>query len=256
MRYGQATDAGKVRESNEDGVFSTVMRAEFYNKQLECGVFMVVDGMGGREDGAKAAEMTIQAVAKHVPGKLTESLREESIFEAIKEALLAANHAMMQMESQSRNSSEEPLSRFSGSAVATVAVIVERKALIGHIGDTFAYRITPETCQQITQPHTLAQALLNAGHITREEFEDFAGDKVYRALGCSDDIDIDTYIEPLAEGDHLLLCSDGLSRHVKNEELQQYTLNAPTPQEACNRLVSLANEKSGYDNVSVIVVQV
>jgi protein phosphatase len=110
---------------------------------------------------------------------------------------------------------------------------------------------------QITSDHSFVEALVTAGHITREEAETHPMKNVlYRALGQAEDLDVDVYYARVQHDDRLVLCSDGLTLHVKPDEIAEHALAEGDPEAASQRLIDLANERGGKDNVSVIVIKV
>lgn len=234
-----------MRECNENGVFSSVLRTGFSGQQLESGLFIVVDGRGGHEGGQKAAATSIQVISHYLLASLTKSefmlVDPVFILESMETALLAAHHALVGARKFSGEVDRNAPAVFDGDTTATIAILVKGKVFIGHVGDTRAYRLTSAQFQQITREHRGFPTLVR-GHL-------------YGFLGQESGTCIDFHILPIAEGDYLLLCSDGLTRYVEEVAIQQVIAKAPDPQVTCDRLVALANERGGEDNVSVIVVQ-
>lgn len=256
MRYGQATHIGKVRETNEDGVFSAVIATQFHNTSVTYGNFMVADGMGKAEVGEQVTSLILSLISHHILQELTspnfEVNNQEEVAQLLIKALKAGNHAIFQ---------KPELCDAGGLVVVTVGIVVENKVILGHVGNTRAYVINSETCQQITNDHVFRESLtsLDDDYFTRRGIEEVRPpirSVLYRALGPMQELEVDVNSQVLSEGDYLLLCSDGLHRHVKDEEIQRVVMDAPNSQEACDRLITLANERGGEDNISVIVVQV
>src|SRR5690606_33698150 len=122
------------------------------------------------------------------------------------------------------------------------------EAIIAHVGDSRAYQIDGATQRitQITADHSFVEALLAAGHITPEQAEDHPMRNVlYRALGQAEDLDVDIYTVRLEIGDRLVLCSDGLTRHVKPEEIARLALADGNPSRSSQSLIDLANSRGG-----------
>src|SRR5690606_23218500 len=141
----------------------------------------------------------------------------------------------------------------------TLAFVRGDRSIIAHVGDSRAYLVDGYTrrISQITADHSFVEALVAAGHITHEQAEEHPMRNVlYRALGQSDDIDVDVYETHLRPGDRLLLCSDGLTRHVKSHEIADVVLSDDDPEVASEALIDLANARGGEDNVSVIIILV
>jgi PPM family protein phosphatase len=146
----------------------------------------------------------------------------------------------------------------------TVALLIGDHAHIAQVGDSRAYLFNRSglsadgaLAAQLTNDHSLVARLVDIGQITAEEARSHPQrNLLYRSLGTDPTVDIDTYSQPLQEGDRLLLCSDGLTNHVEDAELAQIVLEHSAPDAICAKLVALANERGGRDNISVIVVQV
>jgi serine/threonine protein phosphatase PrpC len=141
----------------------------------------------------------------------------------------------------------------------TVALVRGQRVLIAHVGDSRAYHVSgrKRDIHQITSDHSFVEALLAAGHITPEQADEHPMRNVlYRALGQTEDVDVDVYDSMLQIGDRLVLCSDGLTRHVKPPEIAELTLADDNPHLSSQKLIDLANDRGGEDNVSVIVVAV
>jgi serine/threonine protein phosphatase PrpC len=138
----------------------------------------------------------------------------------------------------------------------TMVFIKDDTARFAHVGDSRAYRVAADgSIEQITSDHSFVQALLDAGHITEEQAETHPmGNVLYRALGQTQDLDVDMYRATLECGEKLVLCSDGLTRHVRADEIARTAHDHDDPDEIAQVLVNLANERGGEDNISVIVV--
>jgi serine/threonine protein phosphatase PrpC len=141
----------------------------------------------------------------------------------------------------------------------TLALVRGVQATIAHVGDSRAYLVDShnERIIQVTDDHSFVEALVAAGHLTHEQAEEHPMRNVlYRALGQGEDIDIDVYEVRLRANDRLVLCSDGLTRHVKAQEIAEVVLINRAPEIASQTLIDLANARGGEDNVSVIIILV
>ena len=140
---------------------------------------------------------------------------------------------------------------------ATLAFIRGRRAIVAHVGDSRAYLVDQEQgwINQITSDHSFVEALLAAGHITDEQAAEHPMRNVlYRALGQAPDTTADTYDRYLKDGDRIVLCSDGLTRHIDPEEIAEIVLADENPEVATQRLIDLANKRGGEDNISAVVI--
>jgi protein phosphatase len=137
----------------------------------------------------------------------------------------------------------------------TMAVIMGNTAYIAHVGDTRAYVFKQNQLKQVTQDHSFSQRLEELGETTAQELALFQN-VLYKAIGQTKlaDKDIDTYVQHLPPGASLLLCSDGLWGLVADSNIKEVLAAAPTPQHACERLITLANENGGRDNITVIII--
>lgn len=250
LRSSARTSTGKVRDNNEDSV------------HLWSGdhvvLAVVADGMGGAVAGEEASRIAIEKIDEglaHVDSQLSDNhdlLDEELLTERMMQAIRAANNAIF------RKAEQNPEFKGMGTTV-TMAYVHNMHAILGHVGDSRAYLVDGKDGQiiQVTSDHSFVQALVAAGHISAEEADDHPMKNVlYRALGQSREIEVDIYLEQLHIGDRLVLCSDGLTLHVKPKEIAQVILAADDPAESSQKLIELANQRGGRDNVSVIVIKV
>ncbi|MCX7858943.1 MAG: SpoIIE family protein phosphatase, partial [Chloroflexus sp.] len=143
----------------------------------------------------------------------------------------------------------------------TVALAIQRRAYLAHVGDSRAYLITPGSVneppvwQQLTTDHTLVARLVDIGQLSPEAARAHPQRHIlYRSLGADQPLQADTRVQPLAPGDILLLCSDGLYNHVTDEELAQLAV-AHQPAHAATELIELANRRGGQDNISVVLAR-
>lgn len=249
LRSGACTSVGQVRENNEDSI---------YLESSEDHVLAVVaDGMGGAVAGEEASRLAVEAIQAglaRVPGDdFGSKLKTEQIAQKLRAAIRAGNDSIV------LRSSSDPELRGMGTTV-TLAYVRYTYAVIAHVGDSRAYLVSnfslPQI-RQITDDHSFVEALVHAGHLTEEQAEEHPMRNVlYRALGQTEELDVDVYHTRLRPGDRIVLCSDGLTRHVKAPEIAQLVLEKDEPISASESLVALANERGGEDNVSVIVIVV
>ena len=138
-----------------------------------------------------------------------------------------------------------------------MALVVGDMATIANVGDSRAYLLTQNKITQITTDHSLVERLVATGQITRDEANHHPQRNViYRVIGDKPHTEIDLFRQLLHIGEALLLCSDGLSGMVPDEQIWQIWRTSTSPQEACDRLVEVANQAGGVDNITVVVVQV
>ena len=240
---------GQVRSNNEDRVGLWARRGVV--------LALVADGMGGALAGEEASRLTLETIQADFVGEArgSESLRDlpdDEVTDKLRAAIRRANRAVM------RRAIEHPEYQGMGTTV-TLAFVRGGQTIIAHIGDSRAYLISGGGgwLNQITDDHSFVEALMAAGHITPEQAAVHPMRSVlYRALGQADETDADLYVRALSAGDWLLLCSDGLTRHVSGEESAAIVRASATPDDITRRLVALANERGGEDNISVVAIRV
>lgn len=239
---GVATDIGRVRSENQDtyGIFPSV--GETHPKGR---LFVVADGMGGHRGGKNASEIAVKTIGETY-FSMTNGFAGENLVEALEAANDAIRHAALKAPG------------LAGMGTTCVALAMDGdRAFVAHIGDSRVYRITDGKITQLTEDHTLVAEMVRRGLLTAEEASDHPERSVlYRALGTGPQVEIDLQPEiTLLAGDRFVLGCDGLSNMVEDEEICDTVMRCH-PQDACDDLVRLANERGGYDNVTVIVVQV
>lgn len=250
LRSSARTSIGQVRENNEDNIHLWT-HDDFV-------LAIVADGMGGAAAGEEASRIAVETIKagfmqrdQQQPDNLSQ-LEDATITDRLRQTIQAANLSIVQKAATS------PEMRGMGTTV-TLAFVRGSQTIVAHVGDSRAYLVDGEdkNITQITSDHSFVEALLLAGHITAEQAEDHPMKNVlYRALGQAEDIDVDMYFKRLHVGDRIVLCSDGLTRHVKPEEIAKLSLAEQNPDVISQSLIDLANDRGGEDNVSVIVISV
>ena len=244
---GGATHVGMVRTNNED-CFRIVSPLN---------LFVLADGMGGEAHGEVASTIAVETVVKHcieggenppaaLLGEAKPGLTPKS------RRLLSAIHLANQKVFQS---AEEHPERQGMGATVTTAWIDGPQLSVGHVGDSRVYLLRTGQLQQLTSDHSLVAEQVRRGLLTATEAEQSNLQSVLlRALGTQAQVEVDVEEVGLFPGDVLLLCSDGLTRMVTEPEIAGTLQAEPIPQRAAEKLVELANESGGIDNVTVIVV--
>jgi protein phosphatase len=243
LEFGSQSDIGLARSDNQD------CYGKFPENDLELSgplgqLFVVADGMGGHRGGREASHLAVTTVgAEYFSGT-------GGIDDRLRRAFEKANERIY------LGSMENPKLYGMGTTCSTL-VLQDARAVIAHIGDSRIYRIMRKEIVQVTSDHSTVAEMERRGIITREEAK-FHPERstLYRAMGTKPDIEIDI-IDGITIGDdeYFMMCSDGLSNMVDTDEMQKIVLSHP-PQEACERLVDLANERGGLDNITVLVIHV
>ena len=248
LRYGQTSDGGKMRAVNQDACMSF---ASFEGNAESFGLFIVADGMGGHQQGEKAASLTVRAIAQHITNRiylpmLTDKDEDHSFSlpETLYDAAQQANDVVTEQASDS-------------GTTLTAAVIYGDLAYIIHVGDSRAYLIDDFEMEQLTRDHSLVQRLVELDQLTPEQAAEHPHRNVlYRAVGQSDHLEIDSTVIHPPPAAKLLLCSDGLWNVVPKETVLDIIAANPDPQTACDKLVAAANEGGGPDNITVALIRV
>jgi serine/threonine protein phosphatase PrpC len=223
-----STDVGRQRDTNEDALL------------VSPPFFAVADGMGG----AKAGEVASQLA--------TDSFSSEGEADETPEGRLAriardANRRIYELASKDE-------SRRGMGTTLTAAMVVGREVSLGHVGDSRAYRLRDGRLEQLTKDHSLVAELERRGEITPEAAESHPQRSIItRALGPEPDVEVDTYTVPGRPGDVFLLCSDGLTSMVSDDEVASILRGAGSLDEGAEALVRAANQSGGKDNVTVVL---
>lgn len=227
------THVGQARPANEDAILVGET------------VFVVADGMGGAAGGHIASSTTVESFQALDGARFGDAEEAE---EAMRRAILDANRAVRE------NAEQDP--RLEGMGTTVTAVMLNGSDLyVGHVGDSRAYLWRDGQLRQLTHDHSLVQQLVDLGRLTEEEAEDHPQAAIItRAVGLSREVDVDVDTLEPQSGDRLLLCSDGLTRVVGEEEIGQHLAALRDPAEVTRSLIDLANERGGPDNISVVIL--
>jgi serine/threonine protein phosphatase PrpC len=251
LTFGQSTDVGMVRSNNQDSALSYFFTSRSADQRPDFGLFIVADGMGGHHDGEKASALATRTVAAHVTNSVYLPLLHgdnDADRPPITEALIAAV--------QKANADIISGVPEGGTTLTTVAVIGDL-AYVAHVGDSRVYLITKDGVEQITRDHSLVQRLIELDQLTREEADEHPQKNVlYRALGQSESLEVDALTRRLPPNSRLLICSDGLWNLVEEKDIVDIVMSHNNPQEACDKLVALANKRGGTDNITAILLQI
>lgn len=247
------TDIGLKRDNNEDSFL--VLSPPVLSKLPVEAVLLAADGMGGHQRGEVASgnvRDVFEAVFAEQYAEFLETYQVSSL-ENLLETLFSEIHANLR-EMSLEQAGDESKREMMGTTL-TVALISGQTLTLGHAGDSRAYLVRGEMIAQLTEDHTIAARLVKAGKMTPEE----AAISKYRnalsqALGASEKIQPDITSFPLEKGDWLVLCTDGLTRYLKDEELVEMVANT-TPEKLCSDLLKLANSRGGRDNITVVAAR-
>jgi PPM family protein phosphatase len=243
------TDTGKIREHNED----------MLGTDADLGLFVLADGMGGYNAGEVASGIAVKTIINlvkesalredlSIPDKET-GLKRSSII--LRDAIHRANKIIY------HTSKTQPQCEGMGTTIVA-CMFHDNKVSIAHVGDSRLYRLRDSRFEQMTLDHSLLQELVDRGFYSQEEAQR-ATNKNYvtRALGVEQNVDVELHEEPVQRGDYYVLCSDGLSDMVEDEDIHLTisTFNANLDTVA-KQLIQLSNDNGGRDNVSVVMAHI
>ena len=229
-----ATDAGQVRSANEDAYL------------VGESVFAVADGMGGHLAGEVASATALEPI-RRLDGKVFQDAAEA--VKSLREAVVEANDEV------SRMAADEPSYRGMGTTL-TATMLEGPRLHVAHVGDSRAYLLRNGSFSQLTDDHTLVQHLVDEGQITREEAAHHPQRSIItRAIGVSNEVDVDSMTLDLEPGDQVLLCSDGLTGVIEDEQIAEELVRGESTEETLRRLIDLANEGGGPDNITTILLR-
>ncbi len=249
-RYAAASDRGRVRKNNEDAFWA----------DPGLGFFAVADGMGGHAAGEVASRLALetlrQSIAESKQKRQTEGSPDQTALLSPPSTLLVngirlANQAVFQ--------SSQEKEEYRGMGTTIVALyFFDSSSVVAHVGDSRLYRIRGGKIAQLTEDHSLVWEQYRQGLISKEALSGSSlKNIVTRALGMNPTVDVDVQETDLKRGDLLILCSDGLSDLVRDEELMETVLGASGDlHRACRELTQLANQRGGKDNITVLLIQI
>jgi serine/threonine protein phosphatase PrpC len=238
IEVGNLTDIGKKRKHNEDYYgFFRLGEDEF--------LAIVADGMGGHASGEIASRMAVEIIQE----VYSKERAEQEVLDSLKSAFEVANFSILQ-----KSLEQDQLNGMG--TTATVLVIKEDQTFVGHMGDSRAYLFRDGAVNQLTKDHSMVNRMVEQGLLSKEEAEHHPQRNViYKALGVNRDADLEL-IGPLPVylNDIFLLCSDGLTNLVTDEEMLKI-VKKESPQKACEKLIQLANQRGGDDNITIQILK-
>ena len=235
------SDIGKVREMNQDAYYIS-------DSLSEVKLYLLADGMGGYKGGEIASQLAVKCAKNYIENNFVETPKDrESLIQLVASSMEYAN--MVVYEKSKENKEFEGMG-----TTLEVCLIYNNKAYIGHIGDSRIYRIRKNFIRKLTQDHSYVQKLVKDGTITKEEAEVHPKkNMLLKALGCNAFVEPDVAVKGFLRDDIILMCSDGLTNMVKQQDI--FEIASGNIEKAPIRLVDLANENGGLDNVTVVVIK-
>ncbi len=250
------TDVGLVREGNEDALLIMEDQA----------LYVVADGMGGHACGEVASAFTIEAVkafyhsrdlTRRVKSAHRRAIRADEPGARdvshhalrLRKAVESANISVFRLAQQ-----HEQLRDMGTTVVATA--FVGSRVYVANVGDSRVYRMRKNKLEQLTEDHSLLNEYIKMNLLQPDEIENFPYKNVIvRALGLQESVVVDIYVASIRAGDQILLCTDGLTDLVRDEEIGRVLHDAPSAEAACHMLTEVAKERGGHDNITTLVVR-
>ena len=242
MNAWGVTDTGKIRRQNQDSFHIDVGSGN--------AVLIVCDGMGGAKAGNIASRLAVDTVT----GELRQVMKHHMSVKAARQGLEMAVYRANRVITEYAGSNPDYL----GMGTTFVGAVANaRMAVVANVGDSRAYHINDGGITRVTRDHSLVEDLLHQGNLTEDQAR-FHPKKnlITRALGTEFDVQTDLFDVPLETGDFLLLCSDGLTNMVDDQEILYEVIHGGDAALCCERLVALSNERGGPDNITVILFSV
>ncbi|MBO5056927.1 MAG: Stp1/IreP family PP2C-type Ser/Thr phosphatase [Lachnospiraceae bacterium] len=239
MKSFSVTDIGKKRKLNQDFVYASDEPVGNLPN-----VYIVADGMGGHNAGDYASKCTVETVVREIRGCF-----EKSPIRILSKAIRVAND-------QVRRKAREDKTLYGMGTTAVVATCLGKYLQVANVGDSRLYIINDEI-RQITRDHSLVEEMVRMGGIDRAAARNHPDKNIItRAIGARDTIEIDFFHEELQRGDIVLMCSDGLTNMLEDEEIGRILKSQGTIEERAEKLIKAANDNGGKDNIAVIIIDV
>ena len=243
MQSWGLTDPGCVRQQNQDA---------FHMEQLDRNTLLciVCDGMGGAKSGNIASSLAVDVFVQEVKRTWTSSMTQEKINQMLHSAVKLANFTVFDQAQQ--------FEEFDGMGTTLVAVLLKnRHATVVHVGDSRAYRVNSEGIWQMTRDHSLVQMMVERGELTQEMARTYPGKNfITRAIGTEPIVVCDISNLELSRGEFLLLCSDGLSNVLDDQEILFEVVHGMNREDCCQRLLEIAKNRGAPDNVTSVLIMV
>jgi len=243
MQAWGLTDAGCVRKQNQDA---------FQIEQLDRSAMLCVvcDGMGGAKSGNIASTLAVDVFVQEVKRSYKASMDAEKIDIMLRSAVKLANFTVYDQAKQ--------FEEFDGMGTTLVAVLIKgRRATVINVGDSRAYAINSDGIQQVSEDHSLVQMMVDRGELTPEMAKTYPGKNfITRAIGTEPFVMSDIFHVEVARGDFLLLCSDGLSNVMDDQEILFEVAHGVNKQHCCQRLLNIAVSRGAPDNVTSVLAMV
>lgn len=241
MQSWGLTDPGCVRKQNQDA-----FRIEQLDRHtLLC---VVCDGMGGAKSGNVASSLAVEVFVEEIRRCWKPGMESDRIDQMLKSAVKLANFTVFDQAAQ--------FEEFSGMGTTLVAALIrDNKATLVNVGDSRVYGINRSGIRLLTKDHSLVQMMVDRGDLTAEVAKSYPGKNlITRAVGTEPMVMCDIYHKEVSKGDYLLLCTDGLSNVMDDQEILFEVAHGVNKQHCCQRLLDIAKNRGAPDNVTSVLV--
>lgn len=241
MQVWGLTDPGCVRKQNQDAY----QIEELDRNTLLC---VVCDGMGGAKSGNIASSLAMDVFVEEIRRTWTPSMDQEKMDQMMLSAAKLANFTVYDQAQQ--------FPEFDGMGTTLVALLIKGKmATIANVGDSRCYGLSRRGIRQITVDHSLVQMMVDRGDLTAEMAKTYPGKNlITRAVGTESTVECDIFHQSVSRGDYFLLCSDGLSNMMDDQEILFEVVHGVNKQHCCRRLLDIAKNRGAPDNVTSVLV--
>ena len=243
MQCWGISDPGCVRPQNQDA---------FQIEQLDRNstLCVVCDGMGGAKSGNVASTLALDVFVQEVKRSWKSNMDQEKINQTLRGAVKLANFTVFDQAMQ--------FEEFSGMGTTLVAVLIKGKeATIINVGDSRAYSVDRDGISRLTKDHSLVQMMIERGEITPEKARTYPGKNlITRAIGTEPVVECDIFHKKMERGDSVLLCSDGLSNLLDDQEILFEVVHGVSKEQCCQRLLNIAKNRGAPDNVTSVLIQI
>ena len=241
MQVWGLTDPGCVRKQNQDAY----QIEELDRNTLLC---VVCDGMGGAKSGNIASSLAMDVFVEEIRRTWTPSMNQEKVDQMMLGAAKLANFTVYDQAQQ--------FPEFDGMGTTLVALLIKGKmATVANVGDSRCYGMNRRGIRQITVDHSLVQMMVDRGDLTAEMAKTYPGKNfITRAVGTESTVECDLFHQSISRGDYFLLCSDGLSNMMDDQEILFEVVHGVNKQHCCRRLLDIAKNRGAPDNVTSVLV--
>ena len=243
MQHWALTDRGCVRSQNQD----TYMTLQLDKNTLLC---VVCDGMGGAKSGNVASQMAAEVFVQEVQRSWMTGMSKERTSQIMQAAVRLANTTVFE---QSRQFEE-----YQGMGTTLVAALIQGKlATVVNVGDSRAYKVDRDGIRQITKDHSMVQLMVDRGELTPEMAKTYPGKNlITRAVGTESTVVTDVFQLEVEKDDCLLLCSDGMSNMMDDQEILFEVVHGVNKEGCCQRLLDIATGRGAPDNVTSVLIMI